>query len=629
MRPLVFRWQTCPWDQSDASEWILDPQPTPLPPYALMRLTRETGGSYVVFDREKDRSEHQLTDFEKYLPDYRSEAEIRSEFSQYPLRRVLVDAVRETYYEHHRLPPRLDFMEFWYAPAEFRMKFAPVLATEHDYARELESRVERALGPFLAPEMDELYQKEPSAYWRAYYDLSKGLLLAASVRFREYRLACEWVARSLQPATNAVYFKPSNQLRSGDWGSLRQAEAQRCFDRCQEHSPGTPWADLAQQQRAHDLWFQPRSEVTSCTVGCSDSLRKTIAAEPLRHTEMLREGTHRMSRLRQPQMVFRQPSSSSWVRLLGRTKSWNCAAAGGIGHFDFHPQPAVGRVLKADHDRRSRRQAWGQVADRAAADRDAALWCGALALDDLHQDRLLVVPLRAENPPGRGRQGRVARNQNRRAFLPRQRVGAHHAQAVGIDVDHPERRRLASVLGQQQPGAQRRAVGHRLVGRHRGVGRLAGELPEHLRTIGMRVEPPTEQHPVDVVPRPIRPPRSVCRVVNRVRSSRSCVASSNCLRGDLRSLGQRPGIRRGPRPCVRAESVRLASSHSRHSLPADSDPRRGSKPCCADELLGHEVHQPLVPVVAAQPHVAVGGQGEELGAAISITVTSNVPPPRS
>ena len=35
----------------------------------------------------------------------------------------------------------------------------------------------------------------------------------------------------------------------------------------------------------------------------------------------------------------------------------------------------------------------------------------------------------------------------------------------------------------------------------------------------------------------------------------------------------------------------------------------------ADELLGHEVHQPLVPVVAAQLHVAVGGQGDELAAA--------------
>ena len=33
------------------------------------------------------------------------------------------------------------------------------------------------------------------------------------------------------------------------------------------------------------------------------------------------------------------------------------------------------------------------------------------------------------------------------------------------------------------------------------------------------------------------------------------------------------------------------------------------------KLLGHQVHQPLVPVVAAQPHVAVGGQGVELGAA--------------
>ena len=35
----------------------------------------------------------------------------------------------------------------------------------------------------------------------------------------------------------------------------------------------------------------------------------------------------------------------------------------------------------------------------------------------------------------------------------------------------------------------------------------------------------------------------------------------------------------------------------------------------AEELGGRQVDQPLVPVVSAQPHVAVGGQGEELAAA--------------
>ena len=47
------------------------------------------------------------------------------------------------------------------------------------------------------------------------------------------------------------------------------------------------------------------------------------------------------------------------------------------------------------------------------------------------------------------------------------------------------------------------------------------------------------------------------------------------------------------------------------------------------ELLGHVVDQPLVPIVAAELHVAVGRQGDELVPRISITVTSNVPPPRS
>ena len=66
---------------------------------------------------------------------------------------------------------------------------------------------------------------------------------------------------------------------------------------------------------------------------------------------------------------------------------------------------------------------------------------------------------------------------------------------------------------------------------------------------------------------------------------------------------------------ARAESVRLASSHSRHSLPAVFGIFPRIDAVLADELLGHEVDQPLVPIVAAELHVAVGGQGDELAAA--------------
>ena len=73
-------------------------------------------------------------------------------------------------------------------------------------------------------------------------------------------------------------------------------------------------------------------------------------------------------------------------------------------------------------------------------------------------------------------------------------------------------------LGQHQPGAQRRPVGHGLVGRDRRVGLLARDLLEHLRTIGMRVEPPTSSTR-RARSSPARPLAAFARVVNRVRSS--------------------------------------------------------------------------------------------------------------
>ena len=173
--------------------------------------------------------------------------------------------------------------------------------------------------------------------------------------------------------------------------------------------------------------------------------------------------------------------------------------------------------------------------------------------------------------------------------------------------------RPAVALGQDQPGAQRRPVGHRLVGRHRGVGRLAGKLLEHVADHGHAGGAADQQHAIQVGP--IQPrrlqrlhhgePRAVQQVLRRLlellpgdldaRTAAAVLADH----GGLAAGGKRPlGVLAFPPQLAGGVGVlaRIAS-------------------VLADELLGHQVHQPLVPVVAAQPHVAVGGQGEELAAA--------------
>ena len=159
----------------------------------------------------------------------------------------------------------------------------------------------------------------------------------------------------------------------------------------------------------------------------------------------------------------------------------------------------------------------------------------------------------------------------------------------------------------------------------------SGSLPDSScsiwRTIGIRVDPPTSStRSMSVQVQPAA--RSVCLVVKRVRSSRSWVISSNFSRVI--------SIRSGGAFVVAADGGLGAGGERSLGVFAFAPQPAGGVGVFAgielvlpQKFLGHEIDQPLIPVVAAEPHVAVGGQGGEFVPAISITVTSNVPPPRS
>jgi len=105
------------------------------------------------------------------------------------------------------------------------------------------------------------------------------------------------------------------------------------------------------------------------------------------------------------------------------------------------------------------------------------------------------------------------------------------------------------------------------------------------------------------------------------------VASSNCcrlisIRMELPRWSQATAA--FSRATASASRLRIRATVCRPTLNRRADRRR-----VGGELLRHEIDKPLVPIVAAQPDVAVGGQGVEPVPRICITVTSNVPPPRS
>ncbi|MDG1893887.1 MAG: hypothetical protein P8J37_03160 [Fuerstiella sp.] len=66
-------------------------------PYALTRLSRQTGGLYTIYDRPADRSPFSLEQVRDYLPDYRSVAEIEFMLQRQPLRQIVLASAAETW----------------------------------------------------------------------------------------------------------------------------------------------------------------------------------------------------------------------------------------------------------------------------------------------------------------------------------------------------------------------------------------------------------------------------------------------------------------------------------------------------------------------------------------------------
>jgi hypothetical protein len=239
-----------------------------LPPYALMRLARETAGTYSIFDRQVDRGPFTLDRMRPYAADYRSAAEIHAEIQYFPFRRAILESVEIT-----RMP--LNWPVF--SPqnvAEYRVQLEgglplksmsginPAIIRQHfqhaaQKSAESLMRLEKALKPFGPDGMELLYASEPSPRWRAWYDLNHGRLLAQYVRHSEVlALASLALAPRGIPegaTNNSLAVAPLPRLLSGSVNERRAAEAERLLRRCVEKNPNTPWWYLAQRELAHPL----------------------------------------------------------------------------------------------------------------------------------------------------------------------------------------------------------------------------------------------------------------------------------------------------------------------------------------------------------------------------------------
>jgi hypothetical protein len=240
-------------------------------PYALTRLALQTGGTFRLLDRPGEDRRFDLAKMKDYLPEYGSAAEIVEPILASPFRLGILQAVRKTYDGVNVAPPRMDFVAgrrettypfrlirgTYYAQADFRQRLPRELAEQENRIRQAAVIAEEALkcfGPSLDWEYE--YSKETSRRWQAWYDLTRGRLLAMSIRYQEYLATCALVRHpgALAPPTNQINFRPGPQLRGAEEAIRNRREEAICLlERCRDRNRGTPWELLAEWELAIPL----------------------------------------------------------------------------------------------------------------------------------------------------------------------------------------------------------------------------------------------------------------------------------------------------------------------------------------------------------------------------------------
>ena len=224
-------------------------------PYALTRLARETGGTFTILDRPGDRGPFRLEDMRPYVPEYGPAEDYILIAGEKPLRRAVLAAVRHTFaHENLGQPPMLLFGNYR-QPGAFRNDLKRTLPDIDREVERIAGVVEAALAEFGPDGMEAYFVAEYSPRWRAWHDLTRGRLLAMSVRLAEYRRVCALLRTRgfLEEETNSVLLVHYPELRGGEVAIARAREAERLLKRCVAEHPGTPWVYLAERELEHAL----------------------------------------------------------------------------------------------------------------------------------------------------------------------------------------------------------------------------------------------------------------------------------------------------------------------------------------------------------------------------------------
>jgi len=221
-------------------------------PYALTRLTTETGGIYFVTRLGPGRVSFDPNSMREYRPDWMSKAGYEQAIGRSPLRQAVLQAALMT---QQSLPgqPSLSF------PAADGPEFKEAMKENQTTVARIEYTVKEALVPISA--VSKLRDRETSRRWQAHYDLIRGRLLAMRIRCNEFNSACAWMFTN-QPkfknaGSNTWRLVPADDINARDpQAKVVADEAKRLLKRVVDDHPGTPWAMLAQRELKDPFGFK-------------------------------------------------------------------------------------------------------------------------------------------------------------------------------------------------------------------------------------------------------------------------------------------------------------------------------------------------------------------------------------
>jgi uncharacterized protein YegL len=223
-------------------------------PFALCRLTGETGGMYFLTRLGPGRVSFDPNSMREYHPDWMSKAGYEQAISKSKLRQAVLAAAAIT---QQNLPgqPRLSF------PSAEGPEFKEALKENQIIVARIEYTVKEALVPISDREVIKMRDRETSRRWQAHYDLIRGRLLAMRIRCNEFNTACAKILKDQpkfkNPGSNTWRLVPDNDINARDPQAKAVAEeARRLLKRVVDDHPGTPWAMLAQRELKDPFGFR-------------------------------------------------------------------------------------------------------------------------------------------------------------------------------------------------------------------------------------------------------------------------------------------------------------------------------------------------------------------------------------